>query len=87
MPEAQSMKKLVFNGGDSVTVCPNRQPLLSNSPVTNRGETALGEENQAFMNITQNLQCLILKSLLVHIFYSALILEKVQLVLQSKLIK
>lgn len=51
MPEAQSMKELMFYGGDTVAVGSYRQPLLPNSPITNRGEAAIKGGSEAFMSV------------------------------------
>lgn len=48
MPETQSMKELMFDGGDAVTVCPNWQSLLPNSSVSHRGETTFGGWKKGF---------------------------------------
>lgn len=81
MPETQSMKELMFNGGDAVTVFPYGQPLLPNSPVSHRGETTfVREEKKSFYehHLESTMTFVVMIN---YIIYYALILEKVQLVL------
>lgn len=40
MPEAQGVEELVLDGRDAIAVSPDGQPLLSNTPVTHRGEAS-----------------------------------------------
>lgn len=52
MPETKSMKELMFNGGNAVTVSANGQSLFPNSTISHGGETSVRTESHWSISVT-----------------------------------